>query len=866
MSAKWVRSKQWDDRNIPGWAWPVKLILRTLSSITLAVILLSLVVCYAILASVPVGLIVLGLTYLVVGLTLAGTMLVCGLAPMLIMRRVWSPVRAPGWRFAASLIVGLVLAGVGAELWRDLAWPRMMYDPATGTGLRLFASFVDEYSSTTLRRLPGVEMSELEFYSWWPLRAVLLLFVLNMVTATVRRIEFSFPNIGVLTVHTGIVAISLGSVYYKGLKQEGDTLLVAGDPGPDGAITPGQLQDGFYDNTRVVLWVRQDANRWEQRPITVPRYNEYGLGAATRGRTSVVEQLGRASASLDRGRTLDLPVPAWDPVQSKVAADVSLRVVGYAPHVKDQDVGGSGVLPDWVKAEVPISGKTNPVRFCELVARLDEPGAPERRASFFFLPETPAQRIGETEAFGLEYTRAMPAERAKDLMEPLPTGTMHALVVEIPASQNPERAAYRGVFPVKPGEMMKVGETGYTLHVKQIAPQPPFPIITEGYRGATSSVVVVRVTPPPPAPDVVSTAPQTVPFDRWVYHRFPEINQDMLDELNERGMPRRRDADPSIRIAYIDASKLQVYLDEPAGGEDSPVRAIVRQPGGELRVEEGIASGGTVAAVMKGLDVKLNERWAHVEAIERPAVTDPAERKASELGTHERAMLGVEVKADGVGRVVWLPFTKYLGVGMGTERTVELPGGRRLQLAFGRLRYQFPEFLLQLVDFQMIAYDHRGAPRDYQSMVRVLPIHDGTEAPPFKGYTHATKLNEPLQAPFMWSDERGVLGNVAGSLLSRMKPGQFKFSQAGWDASKWQESQKLVDEGKLARPFVRFTILGVGNNPGIHIIAFGGVLMSIGIPWAFYLKPLILRRRKARIAAQVAAGTFRAPTVAGAEA
>jgi hypothetical protein len=35
--------------------------------------------------------------------------------------------------------------------------------------------------------------------------------------------------------------------------------------------------------------------------------------------------------------------------------------------------------------------------------------------------------------------------------------------------------------------------------------------------------------------------------------------------------------------------------------------------------------------------------------------------------------------------------------------------------------------------------------------------------------------------------------------------------------------------------------------------------MGMGIPWAFYIKPWLVRREKARIQAQVAAGTFVRP-------
>ena len=85
-------------------------------------------------------------------------------------------------------------------------------------------------------------------------------------------------------------------------------------------------------------------------------------------------------------------------------------------------------------------------------------------------------------------------------------------------------------------------------------------------------------------------------------------------------------------------------------------------------------------------------------------------------------------------------------------------------------------------------------------------------------------------------------------LLAGMNPNQFKFSQSGWDRAGWNQSQQLVDQGVLDEPRVNFTILGVGNNPGIHIIAFGSILISVGIPWAFYLKPWMVRRERDRLA------------------
>jgi hypothetical protein len=850
MSAKWVRSKKWDDDHIPGALWPVKAVLRAFSSITLAVILLLGVVLYAILASVPVGLLALAPTYLIYGMSLVGVVGVMAALP------VWLGSRAlRGWprgtRFVGLFLAGLGLAGVAVWIWTVAVWPALRFDAATGSGLRLFAGFIEANKALTIRRLPILEMNELEFYAWWPLRVILLLFIMNLIVATVRRIEFALPYIGVLSVHTGIVLIAVGSIYYSRDKVEGDILLMAGAPGPDGLPTPGPPERRFFDHFRPALHIQIDG-LWFQRPLAgLPRYNDYNLSAG--GGQSARETINAWSAGDDGGRTLDIAVPdsrALDAPAGGIGRDLRFRVVGYAAYAEPED--------DWVRVDpatltsVRPGMRLNPVRFYELYSALagegqqppDGIGKPVAR--LFSLPSDPRARTADNGVFGVEYTIGMPAARWADLGTELPEGTMHALVVEVPLADG---TAARRVEPVTPGSEFEVG--GYRLRVEDLAPTPPFPIITEGYRDAQSSVAIVHVMPP---------AGGT--YSRWVYHRFPEISQDLLEETNERGMPLRRDADPSIRIGFIDASQLQVFIDEPAGsGGDA--RAIIRQRGGAVRVVEGLKPGSAFEIVSK-VSIGLSDRWEHAEAFERPSVVPESQREKDFVGTHGRAMAAVEVSlvdsASGQdaapmwSRVIWLPFSKFLGAEPDRERRIDLPDGRRLTLAFGRQWSLLPGFALALTDFEMVAYDHRGSPRDYQSRVRVECM-DGS----FESFEHITKLNNPLRAPFMWSESRGWLANAAGRVASGLNPRQFKFSQAGWDAEGWRQTQELADQGIVPRPFASFTILGVGNNPGIHIIAFGGFLMSVGIPWAFYVKPLIVQARKRRIQRQLAEGTYRKP-------
>lgn len=849
MSRKWQRVKAWDDQHLRG-AWtPLRLTLRLFSSVWFGIGLLVVVALYGVVASVPIGLLALGPTWAVYIASLLATLFVVALVPTLLMRLALGGV-GRGVRFSLTVFALLGLGVAAAGGWYRFVWPLVHYDPITGSGFRLFPDFVRDHLATTARRLPGFEMTELEFYAWWPLRMVLLLFVTNMIVATVRRIEFNLKNLGVLTVHTGIVVIAFGSILYGRFKKEGDTILFAAAPTAPEA-TPGRAQTRFYDNTEVVLYVAQQLGlggqpRWEQRLIRrMPRYNEYALDAGVPGR-SYWSSIGRLDARQhDRGRALALDVPPG--AGQFVDPDVRFRIVGYAPYAEP--------AADWIEraAHVPGDGSdaVNPMRIVELQATLppemmDASTDGTARFRFPMMPERPADRVRTNAVIGLEYRFAMAPERFAELATPLPAGTEHGLLISAP---RPDGTRFETAVPVRAGERFELPAIGWSVGVKELHPTPPFPIITPGYEGATSSVAVLELS------RLDEAGGDRI--ERWVYHRFPELDQDLAG-TQEDGRPIRADADEeAIRIRLLDASKLQVFYDEDA---DGGIRAIVRQPGGDVRVVGALEGGSRIDQLMPNdegasIDLEIVERWAHAQRFDRPDPVLESEQDRRFVGTHDRAMAAVEVwlaGADGAvawSSVVWLPFQKYMGIGLADPAVVTLPDGRSVRVAFGRRQHRFPGFQIEMLDFEMIAYDHRGAPRDYQSVVRVAPSIISDRALDIEPYDHVVKLNNPLRAPFHWDDGRSWLFNAARRLAGGLNPNQFKLSQAGWDQQGWQQTQELVDQGLLDRPRVQFTILGVGNNAGIHVIALGSIMMGVGIPWAFYVKPWMVRRERRRLQA-----------------
>lgn len=884
MSAKWIRAKQWDDQHLTGWLLPVKWVLRAFSTIPMAVVLLTLVTLYGILASVPIGLVALAPTYVVYGFTVLAAVAALGLLPAWFLGRGLRQARASGAaRFTITLLVGLVLVIASVALWTMFAWPRLKYDPLTHTGFRMFGTFVDQYKSVQFRRLPIMEMSELEFYSWWPLRVVLVLFVINMVVTTVRRIEFSFPYLGVLTVHTGIVVISLGSIYYAALKQEGDMLLMAGDIAADGTTSVGPPETGFYDNTEPALWVTQHPDRgWEQRRLGrngattgvgrgVPRYNDYNLNVL-----EIKNLPPMAKGDTRDFGPLSLPVPDGpsQAAQQVVDSDVKFRIVGYASHAEltrqwmaASDVGnaatiGPGAAMRTVEAYLTIALDPNDPDSVR-------PDVPQK--SWQLLPDVPARRVDVLEVagtplLGLEYTRqraesdslrlgGMTEQRWTDLASPLPAGTQHALVVRHKAS------GFEKVYSVKVGERLSVGDTGFAIEVVNLSADAPFPIITRGYQGSRSSVAVVRVQPPP------KDGAAQPGFERWVYHRFPEINQDLVDtpadgdQTKSMGGASRRAADGELEIAFIDASILQIYLDERA---DGTLRGLVRMPGGAATLTDAIGNDDTLE-VTPGLKLKLAGRMDNAVSVEYPFNTMQSRRETRAIGNHQRAAVAVEVgasikKADGASEpwktTLWVPFSQYARAQSNEgQRTVRLPDGRSVNIVFSRVRHEFwPPMAIALERFEMTPYPHSQTPRDFSSDLVVMRRWSSRH----EDVKRRTSLNEPLleRTPFQRRDDLPGLANMLGWLMSKVAPNQYKFSQAGWDQTGWTETVALVERGELKQPFARYTILGVGNNPGIYIIATGAVMMSVGIPWAFYIKPWIMRRRKKKIQDQLARGEY----------
>lgn len=783
MSAKYKRIKQ-ADVALPA---PLRWLTRAFSSITLSVFLLSGVVLYGVLGSVPAYFLAIGGAWIVILGVLVGAGFWLGV-------KIANHPRWAGRKrlsiAALSLLGGILLA---VSLCGEAYWL-----------LSQLPVFI-EHRATVIYRLPIIEMNETEFFSWWPMQLLLVLFVVNMIWATVRRIEFKFVNLGVLTVHTGIVTVAVGSILYGQFKLEGDMFIVRSD------LPGGQPVAHFYDRVKPAVFVGVDRAPMVQFPLIheLPRYNDYEIGE------------------------LDIRLHEKPGFAERLGEDLRVTIPGFIAYGEFERV--------WTEAPAGTSDTGN-VGPAITVARgeRDVVGDGERET----LPAArPAQRVLETDGWAVEYLHQPGVQRLNDLLAEGPPGlggAPHLLLIEVP------RQNHREVRAISPGDAFDVGRTGYRIAVDEIGAYG-LPFVSEGYQGAADTHAKLTI------------AGRLKQIERYALHRYPERSQDFVNGT-------RGDPDPGIRTVYLDQTKIQYHV---MTGVPKIPGVTVNADGSEAFPEAGadrlwvllrIAGIKPVLSPLSEQKLPLVDpdkanAWLHVTKrleravpAQRPIVTPKPLRDPKLEGTYEHALLPVLVEYDLrdenfektgeiFSRMVWLRQMPYLEQRGGEmiPQSVNIPGYGSVQIAFGRQRRALP-FAVAMTDFTMTPYAGSDIPRDFESELLVYPV-DERGRPDGTPERFSPRLNNP------------TIVKMAGAPLQLAK---VKLSQAGWDPGDPDTPpvmKQLRDEqGRLVNQ-QRFTILGVGNNVGIRIVFAGSVLIAVGIPWAFYVKPWLVKRKARKFTA-----------------
>ena len=317
---------------------------------------------------------------------------------------------------------------------------------------------------------------------------------------------------------------------------------------------------------------------------------------------------------------------------------------------------------------------------------------------------------------------------------------------------------------------------------------------------------------------VVSIQTPDRSFERWVCDD-PSKTRDVADfgdaeEIHNEPL----ELDTNLVMEYIPGER-PAPITIVAGPDDEQLRLVLAL-GGEPRVEA--ISKGNPVTLSENLTLTVLQYAAHTELITRPAVV-PREQRTPDARAR-LAMIRVELPDEnGDVQSHWLHFHDWpiLDPNHGLRRVRYRPAevdvdGRRFELMFSRQRRRLPSPVV-LDDF-------------------IIDTHVG-------GFTGdiVSVLNWTSQVRFQeggdWSDPLAVSVNNPSEF------GGLWYFQAQWDPPDEQVGYRGLN----------FTVLGVGNRRGVHVMLVGCCITVLGMIYAFYVKPIIKRRRQQAVYAQVEA-------------
>ncbi|MFN4244087.1 MAG: hypothetical protein ACK4PI_12730 [Tepidisphaerales bacterium] len=663
--------------------------------------------------------------------------------------------------------------------------------------------------------LPSVreyfEMDELGFFNAWPLKVLMGLLVANLVVVTFVRIPFTPPRYGVWMIHAGIVTLIFGMAYYYTHKEEGLTLVMRG-----GSVSH------YYDRWERGLYVRVDGvNTGDMLPlVSLPRFAAYPPNAD--GTAGPIRRVGGRDLSGLRPVVMTRTASAGGD-GSGAAGGAAGSGVGIVPLHQMLglpepirfDVVGYWPYAEIVRNYTPGLGNAGRGSTGMLVEAFDARGEAVRR--FWLVGEEPGaerESLGELE---LEH-RHLPSDEAADQTAEA-VGRMH--VLEVATADGVAERRF-----VQVGDTFDVGP--YTIAVEAFDPR------WTTMQGETVPLLTLMVTPRPGS----GLGDGGQPFRRQLISGRERVTDWRLNQPGAGPMGVRQ-SEPldaklitrytfsdSLRLLPREGSEKRLFITSPGrtwivGTSTTRPGRATRLDSGEVEMVFGSGDDRAVVRARRGDGLVRSERVVEVPREQR-------DRRVGEAGTAQ--VVAVRVSMGDWSTLVHVPYAQWAVTNPGWKGGfVTLPtesgAGRTIQLQLGnRLRPIAPDrwgrpATVRLDRFELVSYaggtPTSGLQRDFKSYVTI------TE-PNGRVREDVAHMNNPIY--------------FGGTPLLNLGDTYWTLFQAQWDPN-----------GQ------RFTVLGVGNRPGVWVMTAGSVIMTVGLLYAFYAKPLIIRRMKERALAEAKA-------------
>lgn len=700
------------------------------------------------------------------------------------------------------------------------------------------------------------ELTEMEWFSWWPFLTLVGLLVAALVTVTLRRIPFRPVNYGVWMIHAGMVTLAVGCVIYFSQKVEGDVAVyrrsaVIRVPGteepvhmtvrPGEAVTAGRGEHVYHiqvaevnPNYRLLGGEHEGQNTYAvYLDVRSPkeRFTRQLLAGFPAKTEDFRPGQGRTKGLIDTDLQIELDYAPVDEFYIEHSAAIYVRRVGdrqwtqlpipklprYYEHVSSR----SWVWPD-AHADPP------PLRPLDIHLSPQEPsgGCPRGLSVTVsgFLPfATPEQRWapgGERlnpvlglsiEAGGREHHFDLLAlNPARSVLDTSAFPVHFAWVsgpeeiAQLSSDKNPRlavRVPDRGVdleatlAELQSAKQYQVPGTDYVLRFLQAM---PWTMASDAHRGERAFVALLEV-------QSADTS-----FTRAVVYPHAEMTQD----IDASGVRHGELLDEGIELTLIDPAVAGLTL--AAGLQEVGLHAIYRRDDGSVSTTRP-AVGEPFMVTDQALPMTVEYVYPRAVQQTKPRII-PTEQRDTKAGA-AYSMVRLDLSQKQWSESAWLTYSHYTHPGRQPYEPgrVRLPDGTQLELLYSRQKRPLPA-PVALEEFQLKTYPGGTRERDYVSLVRFGEAGAWSDA-------HEVRSNQPTAYKGLW------------------------FFQSTWDPP-----DSSANYGGM-----NYTGLGVGNREGVRIMLGGTVLAIIGMIYAFYVKPIIKRRRRLAVLGSLGAKRTPAP-------
>ncbi len=742
----------------------------------------------------------------------------------------------------------------------------------------------DAWQYAQLRQWRPFEMTEFEWFHWWPFDLLLALICVNVVTATLRRIPFRPLNYGVWGIHTGILTLIAGSVIYFGTKVEGDSpvarrsvVMQVGDQRVDFPAVPGaratldapggpwnflvqgvdpqwELQSGD-DKGRHALSVTvavEHADQAFMRQLLAgyPQYTEdiVRTDDPEQPVQRAIKALGRPLVDETLQASLDYDPQHWVYLANWVQKSWALYVrESGTQRWYQRPVEGLPLYNDYVASydEVWLTDdQPPPLDPLDVRVPSFEEGDPLAGTDLV---------ITSYLRYALMQSRSVPDETRFDPVASVllrgPDGSSASYELSARAAQAEAEGLLRLTWVSSDEERTLLGERADPLLTLSVPGAPPREVpLTPDLRSLPEDAFTPLDGSPYAyrvnfwADGLVVEGQRTVSmasvwlerdghrWERWVFEN-PELTHDRA--LPDAGHVHQ---DGEVAPDAHGGERLEpdtgIALSYRPGRRRAPFTLVAGPGESDLALLTPASSApqplrvGGVVDLGGGAELVVQSYYPRSTRASRPAIVPLASREREVK--EERSMVRLSLAAGGVARSTWVPFHLYpVRDAASTLRRYEFdpaevvaPDGRPIEVVLSRQRLALPG-PVALDDF-------------------LLTTHVG-------GFSGRTSSIRNWTSLVRFGEDGGWSDPVAVSLNEPIEHDGYWYFQAQWDPP---SGPRFAGDPPSAG--LNYTVLGVGNRNGVGVQLGGCCIAVAGMLYAFYVKPLLRRRHAAAAGHSVA--------------